>query len=116
MLKKSNRLTTKRLLEVIKKGKVISSPLFVLRYVLNQPNTCISAVAPVKVAKTAVARNRARRRLYSVIRELFPSVISGVHVIIFSKSDLKDYKFETIRTALKDLLIKSKLMKAVNGD
>ncbi|MEK9177609.1 MAG: ribonuclease P protein component [Patescibacteria group bacterium] len=111
MLKKSNRLTTKQVLDVLKNGKVLSSPLFILRYIINQSDTRISAVAPVKIAKKAVIRNRARRRVYGAIREFFSSIISGVHAIIFSRSDLISYDFESVRDSIKDLLVKGNLIK-----
>lgn len=111
MLKKSNRLTTKQVLNVMKNGKVVNSSLFILRYMTNQPDTCISAVAPVKVAKKAVVRNRARRRMYGVLRGFLHSVIPGIHVIIFSRNDLVSYNFETIRSDIRNLLIRAKLMK-----
>ncbi|MEK7681008.1 MAG: ribonuclease P protein component [Patescibacteria group bacterium] len=111
MLKKSNRLTTKQVLGVMKNGKVVNSPLFVLRYITNQPDTRISAVAPVKIAKKAVIRNRARRRMYGVLREFFPSIISGIHAIIFSGSDLVSYDFESVRDGIRDLLVKGNLIK-----
>ncbi|MEK7501556.1 MAG: ribonuclease P protein component [Patescibacteria group bacterium] len=110
MLKKSNRLTTKQVLDVLKNGKVLSSPLFILRYIENQPDTRISAVAPVKIAKKAVARNRARRRMYGVVREFLPSIIPGIHAIIFSRNALADSDFESIRNELKGLLVKSRLL------
>jgi ribonuclease P protein component len=113
MLKKSNRLTSKQVLDIINGGKVINSPLFVLRYTLNNIDKRIGTVAMVKSVKTAVARNRARRRMYNILKKFFPSIIPGIHAIIFSRNDLNDYDFESLEKALNDLLVKGKLINII---
>ncbi|MDQ5943686.1 MAG: Ribonuclease protein component [Patescibacteria group bacterium] len=47
-----------------------------------------AVVIPKKVAKLAVKRNRARRRVYEIIRVNQPNIAGGYNIIITLKSDL----------------------------
>ena len=75
MLPKSQRLTTEQVSAVIKDGKSFQSPFFTVR-VLKSPNradsksdfAAFAVIVSKKIAKTAVARNLARRRVYEAIK------------------------------------------------
>ena len=91
MLKKTQRLTTRQFNEVMAKGKIVRSPLFLLRILdqagpPNDPGSRVSAVAPTKVAKKAVERNRIRRRVYAAVRPILPLMKEGVRVLILAKT------------------------------
>lgn len=57
---------------VYKNGKVIRSQLYLIKYCSNPKRSAYRAAIVVskKVHKSAVVRNRIRRRLYEIIREL----------------------------------------------
>jgi ribonuclease P protein component len=57
-----------------------------LRILGDQKSTKISAVSPKKILNTAVVRNKARRRIYDVVRTFLPNVKSGSWVLIFIKA------------------------------
>ena len=76
MLKKAQRLTTEQVSAVIKDGKSFHSTLFTLRILGGQKTTGFAAIMSKKIAKTAVARNLARRRVYEALE------ISGIAVMI----------------------------------
>jgi ribonuclease P protein component len=84
MLKKSLRLTTKELEQVIKSGRVAHSTLFTLRFVAAETSK-YAAVVSKKVGKTAVARNSAKRRTHEALGQLLPSIKPGVHAVLFVK-------------------------------
>jgi len=89
MLRRSRRLSTEQFNEVIKKGKAFHSLFFQLRISRNPGEpTRAAAVAPVKMAKKAVARNDLRRRIYEIVSPLLPDSVVGYHVIVFAKPTL----------------------------
>lgn len=47
-----------------------------------------AVVIPKKVTKQAVKRNRARRRVYEIIRVNQPNISGGYNIIVTLKSDL----------------------------
>lgn len=47
-----------------------------------------AVVIPKKVTKLAVKRNRARRRVYEILRTNQPNIVGGYNIIITLKSDL----------------------------
>ncbi len=118
MLKSIHRLSTKQFMEVMEKGRIITSPLFVVRVLISKvsektPETVslsgIAAVAPKKVAPTAVMRNRIRRVIYEAVSPLRTSLIPGVSIIIFAKNEMLKADFKDITADLKNLLSKAKL-------
>lgn len=104
MLKKSHRLSTKEFLEVMEKGKIYHSRLFLARVlILPAQSVKIAAVTPNKVASTAALRNKVRRLVYAAIQSFFTSIVPGARAIVFSKQ-------ETIRAGLKDLVADLKIL------
>lgn len=91
------------------KGKVYHSPLFIIRTITVDQGTKISAVAPKKIASTAVARNRIRRRIYEAVQPVINSIIPGTHAIIFTKAEVAKADVKSIATNLKALFVKAKI-------
>jgi ribonuclease P protein component len=84
MLPKKNRVDTKQMEEIFKRGKFVSSSNLTFKFVIGGslfPR--ISFIAPKNIAKLAVKRNLLRRRGYSASEKYihrFPSGLSGVFV------------------------------------
>lgn len=93
----------------MEKGRVYHSPVFVMRSIQVQVGTKISAVAPKKIAPTAVARNLIRRRIYEAIQPNIKSIIPGTHAIIFAKTEAIKTDVKTMATELKSLFMKAKI-------
>lgn len=70
---------------VFGRGKVIRGPYFSVRYALNQRRQTyrMAVVVSKKVHKSAVVRNRIRRRLYEIVRS-HEAEITGAFDIVFS--------------------------------
>ena len=53
------------------RGEVVRGPMFLIKYVRNSKRKTyrVAIVVSKKVSKSAVVRNRIRRRLYEIIRE-----------------------------------------------
>lgn len=79
MISKRNRVTRKEVEKVWKDGRFVRSTTFSLKYLLLGGNFTprVAFVAPKKVAKTAVLRNKMRRQGYSAIRPFIPSLPKG---------------------------------------
>jgi ribonuclease P protein component len=112
MLKRSNRLSTKQFMEVMEKGRVTHSPLFIMR-ILSKENLVmdvrIAAVAPKKVAPTAVLRNGIKRHIYEAVQPMIHSIIPNTHIIIFAKTEAVKADFKAIGADIKNLFSKAKI-------
>ena len=62
----------------------IKTSRFLVSYgvIPNLENPCISMVAPKKVAKTAVLRNRLRRKGYAVVAPLLPNIKPHMAILV----------------------------------
>ncbi len=96
---------------VYQKGKTIRTAKMSLVFVPNLKKfTRVAVVVSKKVEKTAVGRNRIRRRIYEVIRknfELVPKEIDYVFVV-FSR-DVLTMPFNELEKNLGELVEKSKV-------
>lgn len=74
---------------VYKNGHAIRTHLLTLKYTKNphRKHSRFSIVVSKKVHKSAVGRNRIRRRLYEIIREQLPLMTSPSDVVLIVLSD-----------------------------
>ena len=71
-------------------GKSYNNPGFYIKTLSGQGGVSrFAVVVPKKVSKRAVDRNRARRRIYEIIRLNLPKISPGYTIIITVKSDLE---------------------------
>lgn len=112
MLSRIQRVSTKQFEEIMKKGRVVHSPLFIARIVPleNAEPSKFAAVAPAKIAKTAVIRNRTRRVIYESIRSFLSDIKDGNIVAVFAKPPLLTAGSKEIRVGLKELFVKAGLL------
>jgi ribonuclease P protein component len=82
MLSKKKRVDKETFQIILKRGKIISSPLFTFYFIQNKEPR-YAFVAPKKIFKTAVKRNKIRRIGYNVLKNL--SINSGLGVFIYKK-------------------------------
>ncbi|MFA6315494.1 MAG: ribonuclease P protein component [Candidatus Paceibacterota bacterium] len=113
MLPRSQRLSVPQFNVVMKTGRVTHSSFFILRAYRDNgiEGSRIAAVVPVKVAKTAVLRNRFRRKIYEAIGPLYPALLTNIHGIVFAKSDLLKAKTVDLEKDIRDLFVKGGLLK-----
>jgi ribonuclease P protein component len=71
MLKKENRLTKREFDFVFKNGQKKFSKNFMFLKMENQDSLKISTSVSKKIYKSAVQRNQARRKIYTLIQENF---------------------------------------------
>ena len=96
---------------VYKKGKTIRCPKMSLVFLPNSKGfTRVAVVVSKKVEKSAVGRNKIRRRIYEIIRlnmEYLPKKTDYIFVV-FSKA-IKDMPFSELEKLLGELVQSSKM-------
>jgi len=104
MLKKLNRLKHRREIKFIfRRGSVASSQYLTLRYHPNRTqNSRIVIVISTKVAKSAVRRNRLRRRLQGLIKQYLNSFKAGSDLILIVKKDFYQLTPHQLKQELED--------------
>ncbi len=89
-----------------KNADAYRSHLFVVRTITNprRKHSRYSVVVSKKVHKSAVGRNRIRRRLYEIIRRELPA-INGVHdvAVIVTSSEVMTAEHTQLVTSLQEL-------------
>jgi ribonuclease P protein component len=95
-------------------GKAIRSQMITLKSTPNSRRkySRFSIVVSKKVIKSAVGRNRIRRRLYEYVRTHLAQ-IEGIHdvVLICTSSELRTLPYTDISSQLDQLFIKAGLFK-----
>ncbi len=99
---------------VYSNGKAVRSQLFTIKYTHNARRTRprFSVVVSKKVIKSAVGRNRIRRRIYEYVR-LHTEQLNDVYdiVIICTSAELRTLPFAVISEQLDQLFDKASLYK-----
>lgn len=99
---------------VYRSGKTIRGPLFAVRFAPNtrRESYRVAVVVSRKVHKSAVARNRIRRRLYAIVRQLEHQIADPYDIVIIVFSDsLLDRPNDSIAQQLKNQLKQAEILK-----
>ncbi len=95
---------------VYQRGQTVRGPLLNLKFASRDPSRPyrVAVVVSRKVSKSAVRRNRIRRRLYELIRQS-PVGISGGNDLVFTVFDehLAELPPDKLRAQVDDLLRKT---------
>ena len=109
MIPKKSRITRENFEKVMKKGGLLNSSLFSLRFLQNPYKTThFSVVVSKKVAKTAVSRNKLRRWGYSVLKKETDVLKKPYFIIFFEKKGAETAAFEGFKTDIQGLFKKLK--------
>lgn len=95
---------------VYKRGKTARSAALNLRYVQREPGRPyrVAIVVSRKVSKSAVVRNRIRRRVYAAVRSSDPDIRPGTDLVFTAFSDrLADLPHDDLRKMVTELLQKA---------
>jgi ribonuclease P protein component len=107
MLKKARRVTGALAQDIIKKGTTKQALHFSLRVVPIGPlPSRFSFHVPKKIEKTAVRRNKIKRRGMAVVRNTINTVPSGYAGIFFAKAQAYDLPKEIYEEEIGALLKK----------
>ena len=97
---------------VYRNGQTIHSRIFKIKYVANtrRKDSRFAVVVSKKVHKSAVGRNRIRRRFYEAIRTEIPHIKPGMDIVIIIVSgESLALPFPEIRDTIRQLLSQENL-------
>jgi ribonuclease P protein component len=113
MLPKSERLSV-RDIALLENGRSVFGTHLSIRYSPARSNTSaagslkkFSVTVSKKVAKTAVLRNRIRRRVYVALREAKSSISKSVFLIVIPKKECDTLAIAEIKSELTALFNKA---------
>lgn len=97
---------------LFRNGKGERSAIFGLRYTENlcRPRMRVAVIISKKVFKSAVKRNRARRRTFEILRELLPETTRYDLAITIFSPEIIDATHNELKKQLTDLLKKAKII------
>ena len=111
MLPKKNRLNTKDISFLIKKGQGLSSPLFSIKYLYKkEAESKFTIIVSNKITKKAHERNLLKRRVKNIIYKNLNNIKKGYHVAIFLKLETKNKNFSFIEDDIITLFKKAGLL------
>lgn len=95
---------------LFKNAQAVRSKLFTIRYTPN-PHRKASRLAVIvskKVHKSAVGRNRMRRRLYEILRQELPA-FQGVFdiALIVTSAEVMSVEHDELRSTLQEILARA---------
>lgn len=97
-----------------KNGKAVRSSLITVKYIENprRKHSRFTVVVSKKVLKSAVRRNRLRRRIYEIIRQELSTLKNSrdVAIMVFS-SEVSVMDHQALTDLIKSLLSQSELYK-----
>lgn len=108
MLPKDKRLTKKRdFLKLGTAGRPVYGVFTTLRVrALNKPETKVAFLTSTKMFKLAVHRNRVKRRLREIIREIWGELPSAMHLLFIAKPEVLDADYGKIKEDILHMLPK----------
>ncbi len=106
MLAKRHRVTKGSFLSGQGQGRSFFVALLSLRMTKLGKMTppTVAVIVSKKVAKTAVSRNRIRRRVYEAVSPLIPSMLQGTRYFLYPKKEVLSANFGDIKESCKQLL------------
>ena len=99
---------------VRRSGKSYAHPLVVLIVQTHEQPQVKIGVAAGKTVGTAVRRNRAKRLLREVMRELVPNIASNLDLILIARPGLVTATLEDTRQAVINLLQRAHIFTPTN--
>lgn len=110
MLPKKNRIPKEDFPTPKMQGVRIFSPLFSGVVYKTTTETGVSVVVSKKTAKTAVMRNRIRRRMYDAIRSRLSMFKYQALVVCYPKKEVATVVFADLKSEIEWALIRAKIL------
>ena len=110
MLSKNQKLPRELFEPVSKTGRRLATSLFSFQYSPSSADCRFSAVVSKKVSKTAVGRNRIRRRVYDTLRKLIPQMKNPSYAIFHAKPPVMNATLAETEREIAELLQKAGIL------
>lgn len=110
MLPKKNRIPRKEFPAPKAQGFRVFSPYFSTVFYKTGEITKVSIVVSKKTAKTAVSRNRLRRRFYEIISLFLNTLKTSRTIVIYPKKEAENIGFSVLLGEIEKALKQAKLL------
>ncbi len=111
MLTKSKRLSTALFSDIIEKGQSFHNPFLIIKVKKTDKISRFAVSVPKKVAKTAVLRNKIKKKIYSIIKNFEKKIILGFNVIFIAKIGVDKLKFTDLSNEIDKIFVKIGILK-----
>lgn len=106
MLPKKNRISKKDFPTPQGRGSRVFSPLFSGVIYKNDGLTRVAVVVSKKTAKTAVVRNRIRRKFYAALAPFLKDASKGRLMVFYPKKEVATVPFTVLKSEVETILRK----------
>jgi ribonuclease P protein component len=114
MIQQTHRFHGRKSLGLVyRHGQIVRAPQVALKYILNSrtPEYRVAVVVSRKVSKSAVVRNRIRRRIYESVRSLEGGITNPYDLIfLVREAELAKLRAKELHKTVHDLLVKAKVL------
>ena len=110
MLPRKNRVSRKKFPVYPTKGLRISSSLFTAVVYPQEHDVAVSVVVSKKTAKTAVLRNRIRRRLYAAVEPFLKTFARGAIIVFYPNIKAGQVPLDILKNEVIEMLKKQNLV------
>lgn len=107
MLPKKNRISKEGFPASQRQGTRFFSSLFSGVVYKNDIGARVAVVVSKKTARTAVVRNRIRRRIYNAIRQYLKNFLYPAFVVVYPKKEVSVVLFSALKTEIETALRKA---------
>ena len=111
MISRSQRISAEQLDQLMEKGRVFHSPLFVMRILTIDSSIRCAAIVPKKIAPSAVLRNSMRRKIYSAARPHVQHITTPVCIALFAKQRIGEIPVQMLAEGIKGLFVKAGILR-----
>lgn len=112
MFKKNKRLKKESIIKILRQGRNCRGRNVSLKYITDSgQHSFFAFIVSTKVAKSAVSRNKLKRRGRAIISKLLPRVQEGCLALIFFEKGSPGIKFSELEMEIIKLLQKARFLK-----
>ncbi len=106
MLKATQKISSREFTQFYRKGKKINTEHFRVSLVntSKKENPKFAVVVSKKVAKTAVLRNKNKRRIYEILRQLYPQFSGVKYGFFFIQKDISRVDFYKLKSEIEEII------------
>ena len=112
MLKAAHRLKgDNNFKRLSRKGRSFFTPRLTLRIVKNEEQESrVAFIVSTKVSKKAAVRNKVKRRMREIVRNIMPQIKPGYDILIIAKISTLKLGYKELDNELQQLLKKARLI------
>ncbi|GEM_PF-756867 len=115
MLGRSYRVRKEDFKDVLARGRFLHCPFVMVRFLnQNRKQSRLAVVVPKSVSKSAVVRNKVKRRIWGVLEAAYPSLLTSCDIIFFAKKGSERARAAELKEMVLTLLAKANLFS--NGE